>query len=80
MPSQQPSFARSTRHAVPRRNFSLVAERAALIRSLRSAENNWFAMCSDFRDAGTHWKNIKSECKHRKIAPENGQRKTPRSA
>jgi site-specific DNA-methyltransferase (adenine-specific) len=59
---------KSTRHAVPRRNFSLVAERAALIRSLRSAENNWFAMCSDFRDAGTHWKNIKSECKHRKIS------------
>jgi len=50
------------------RNFSLAAERAALIRALKSAETNWFAMCSDFRDAGEHWSNIKMECRERKIS------------
>ena len=25
-------------------------------------------MCSDFRDAGVHWKNIRAECKERKIS------------
>ena len=59
---------KSARLEVTRRNFSLAAERAALIRSLRSAEKNWFAMCSDFRDAGQHWLNIKAECSERKIS------------
>ena len=62
------SARRSARHAPARRNFSLAAEKAALIHSLRSAEKNWFAMCSDFRDAGVHWKNIRAECKERKIS------------
>ena len=53
--------------ALTRRNFSLAAEKAALIHSLRSAEKNWFAMCSDFREAGLHWLNIRAECKERKI-------------
>jgi hypothetical protein len=56
------------RQAPARRNFSLAAEKAALIHSLRSAEKNWFAMCSDFRDAGQHWLNIKMECRERKIS------------
>ena len=56
------------RHAVARRNFSLAVERTALIRSLKSAETNWFAMCSDFRDAGLHLLNIKAECRERKIS------------
>jgi len=51
-----------------RRNFSIATERTALIRSLKSAETNWFAMCSDFRDAGIHWRNIRQECKERKIS------------
>ena len=38
--------------APTRRNFNLAAERAALIRSLKNAETNWYAMCRDFRDAG----------------------------
>jgi len=64
--------------ALTRRNFSLAAEKAALIHSLRSAEKNWFAMCSDFREAGLHWLNIRAECKERKInagkwAAENAQ-------
>ena len=50
-----------------RRNFSLAVERAALVRSLKSAETNWFAMCRDFRDAGQHWLNIKAELHERKI-------------
>ena len=54
--------------ALTRRNFSLAAERAALIRSLKSAETNWFSMCCDFRDAGQHWLNIKAECRERKIS------------
>jgi site-specific DNA-methyltransferase (adenine-specific) len=54
--------------APARRNFSLAAERTALIRLLRSAEKNWFAMCSDFREVGIHWKNIRSECKERKLS------------
>jgi site-specific DNA-methyltransferase (adenine-specific) len=54
--------------ALTRRNFSLAAERAALIRSLKSAETNWFSMCCDFRDAGLHWLNIKAECRERKIS------------
>jgi DNA modification methylase len=62
------SVRKNARRVVTRRNFSLAAERAALIRSLRSAEKNWFAMCSDFRDAGIHWKNIRAECKERKIS------------
>ena len=62
------SVRKSARRVVTRRNFSLAAERAALIRSLKSAETNWFAMCSDFRDAGIHWKNIRAECKERKIS------------
>jgi DNA modification methylase len=49
------------------RNFNLNAERAALVRSLKSAETNWFAMCRDFRDAGMHWLNIKAELHERKI-------------
>ena len=61
------SVRKNSRNAVTRRNFSLVAERAALIRSLKSAETNWFAMCSDFREAGFHWKIIRAECKERKI-------------
>jgi site-specific DNA-methyltransferase (adenine-specific) len=56
------------RHPLGRPNFSLAAERTALIRSLKSAETNWFAMCSDFRDAGVHWQNIKAECRDRKIS------------
>ena len=59
---------KSARLEVTRRNFSLAAEKAALIQSLRSAEKNWFAMCSDFRDAGQHWLNIKAECRERKIS------------
>ena len=47
--------------APTRRNFSLAAERAALIRSLKNAETNWYAMCRDFRDAGQCWLNIKTE-------------------
>jgi site-specific DNA-methyltransferase (adenine-specific) len=58
------SVRKNQRHT----NFSLVAERAALIRSLRGAEKNWFAMCSDFRDAGIHWRNIRAECRERKIS------------
>ncbi len=58
----------SVPRAVTRRNFSLAAERAALIRALKSAETNWFAMCSDFRAAGIHWKNIRQECRERKIS------------
>jgi site-specific DNA-methyltransferase (adenine-specific) len=54
--------------ALTRRNFSLAAERAALIRSLKSADGNWFSMCCDFRDAGQHWLNIKAECRERKIS------------
>ena len=54
--------------ALTRRNFNLAAERAALIRSLKSAETNWFSMCCDFRDAGQHWLNIKAECRERKIS------------
>jgi DNA modification methylase len=65
---QTASTRKSTRPALKRRNFSLAAERAALIRSLKSAETNWFAMCSDFRDAGEHWSNIKVECRERKIS------------
>jgi site-specific DNA-methyltransferase (adenine-specific) len=62
------SVRKNAGNSVTRRNFSLAAERAALIRSLRSAEKNWFAMCSDFRDAGQHWLNIKAECRERKIS------------
>ena len=40
--------------APTRRNFNLAAERAALIRSLKNAETNWYAMCRDFRDAGQY--------------------------
>jgi len=54
--------------AAVRRNFSLAAERAALVRSLKSAETNWFAMCRDFRGAGIHWSNIKAELRERKIS------------
>ena len=50
-----------------RRNFNLAAERAALIRSLKNAETNWYAMCRDFRDAGQYWLNIKTELQERKI-------------
>jgi site-specific DNA-methyltransferase (adenine-specific) len=64
------SVRKTARHSVTRRKFNLVAERAALIRSLRSAEKNWFVMCSDFRDAGQHWLNIKVECRDRKISVE----------
>ena len=59
---------KSARREITRRNFSLAAEKAALIQSLRSAERNWFVMCSDFRDAGQHWLNIKAECRERKIS------------
>ena len=38
----------SARRDGARRNFSRAAGKAALIHSLRSAEKNWFAMCSDF--------------------------------
>ena len=51
-----------------RRNFNLSAERAGLIRSLKSAETNWYAMCRDFRDAGQYWLNIKTELQERKIS------------
>jgi hypothetical protein len=61
------SVRKSARRDITRRNFSLAAERAALIRSLSSAEKNLFAMCSDFRDAGQHWLNIRAECKERRI-------------
>ena len=54
--------------APARRNFSLAAERTALIRLLRSAEKNWFAMCSDFREVGIYWQNIKTECKEQKLS------------
>jgi hypothetical protein len=53
--------------APTRRNFNLAAERAALIRSLKNAETNWYAMCRDFRDAGQYWLNIKTELQERKI-------------
>jgi DNA modification methylase len=51
-----------------RRSFSLVTERTALIRLLKSAETNWYAMCCDLRDAGQHWLNIKAECRARRIS------------
>ena len=54
--------------APTRRNFNLAAERAALIRSLKNAETNWYAMCRDFRDAGQYWLNIKTELQERKIS------------
>jgi hypothetical protein len=54
--------------APTRRNFNLAAERAALIRSLKNAETNWFAMCCDFRDAGQSWVNIEAELQERKIS------------
>ena len=54
--------------APTRRNFNLAAERAALIRSLKNAETNWYAMCRDFRDAGQYWLNIKAELQERKIS------------
>jgi hypothetical protein len=53
--------------AAVRHNFNLAAERAGLVRSLKSAETNWFAMCRDFRDAGLHWLNIKAELHERRI-------------
>jgi hypothetical protein len=65
---QSGSVRKRARQVLPRRNFNLAAERVALIRSLRSAENNWFAMCHNFRDAGQHWLNIKAECHEQKIS------------
>jgi hypothetical protein len=41
------SVPQSARRAVTRRNFSLPAERAALIRALKSAETNCFAVVAD---------------------------------
>jgi DNA modification methylase len=61
------SVRKNARRAVTGRNFSFAAERTALIRSLKSAGTNWLAMCSDFRDAGVHWRNIRADCKERKI-------------
>ena len=54
--------------AATRRNFNLSAERAALIRSLKNAETNWYAMCRDFRDVGQCWLNIKAELQERGIS------------
>jgi site-specific DNA-methyltransferase (adenine-specific) len=54
--------------APTRRNFSLAAERAALMRSLRNSETNWYAMCRDFREAGQCWLNIKAELQERQIS------------
>ena len=54
--------------APTRRNFNLAVERAALIRSLKNAETNWYAMCRNFRDAGQYWLNIKTELQERKIS------------
>ena len=62
--------------APTRRNFNLAAERAALIRSLKNAETNWYAMCRDFRDAGQYWLNIKTELQERKISAGSGQTTT----
>jgi hypothetical protein len=54
--------------ALARGNFSLTAECAALIRSLKTADSSWYAMCSAFRDAGLHWSNIKTECREQRIS------------
>lgn len=54
--------------ALARGNFSLTAESAALIRSLKTADSSWYAMCSAFRDAGLHWSNIKTECREQRIS------------
>jgi hypothetical protein len=54
-----------------RSNFSLTAECAALVRALKNADKNWLAMCSDFRDAGKHWSNIKAECRAQGISAAN---------
>jgi DNA modification methylase len=65
-----PKSATARKNGAPslsRRNFNLATERFALIRSLKSAETNWYAMCCNFRDAGQHWLNIKAECRERRI-------------
>jgi site-specific DNA-methyltransferase (adenine-specific) len=48
--------------------INLHSERATLLRSLLAAERNWFAMCRNFRDAGTAWNRIKVACKERGIS------------
>lgn len=73
------SVRKSARRDITRRNFSLAAERAALIRSLSSAEKNLFAMCSDFREAGQHWLNIKAECREQKISAGKAAENAPLS-